>query len=259
MIVAYLLANLSYYFVLPSSVIESSNTVAVAFGSEAYGPIGAFLLAVTVAGSSFGALNATTFTGSRLVYAAAKEGYLPALFGRTGLGARRSVRSLHRTAASRPSRAARAMHALFADDDAGYFFTPVNAMLLNASLAAAYIAVGEFGTLLTFYGVAGYTFYFLTVLGLIVLRVREPLLERPYRTWLATPIVFCCVSLFLVSRAAFADPLQTLLVVGFTVAGVPVYLWRVAGRGRREGGAGGGGGAGEKGAAWWEFWRRWRR
>jgi amino acid transporter len=100
-------------------------------------------------------------------------------------------------------------------------------MALNGILTLLYVIVGEFSTLVTFYGVAGYTFYFLTVLGLIVLRVREPQLERPYKTWISTPIIFCCVSLFLLSRAVISEPLQTLIVVAFVVAGVPVYFWRI--------------------------------
>ena len=50
-------------------------------------------------------------------------------------------------------------------------------MAFNAALTAVYISVGEFATLVTFYGVAGYTFYFLTVLGLIVLRIREAVIR----------------------------------------------------------------------------------
>lgn len=30
-------------------------------------------------------------------------------------------------------------------------------------------------------------------MGLLVLRVKEPHLERPYKTWLITPVVFCAV------------------------------------------------------------------
>ena len=119
--------------------------------------------------------------------------------------------------------------------------------------------VGEFGTLLTFYGVAGYTFYFLTVLGLIVLRVKEPTLERPYKTWITTPIIFCCVSLFLLSRAVFSQPLQTMLVIVFVVAGVPVYYLRVRGQRqavKREPGDGGGR---ESSRPWWKFWGGRRR
>ena len=41
-------------------------------------------------------------------------------------------------------------------------------MLLNATLTTAYILLGEFGSLLISYGMAGYSFYFLTVLGLVV-------------------------------------------------------------------------------------------
>jgi amino acid transporter len=134
-------------------------------------------------------------------------------------------------------------------DDAGFFYTPVNAMVLNALLTAAYIIVGEFATLLTFSGVAGYTFYFSTVLGLIILRVREPDLVRPYKTWITTPIIFCCVSLFLLSRAVFAKPEQTLIVVAFVLAGVPVYFWRVRRKNRKNG---------EKGGSGWKFWKRWR-
>lgn len=31
------------------------------------------------------------------------------------------------------------------------------------------------------------------VLGLVILRVKEPMLERPYKTWIITPLIFCAV------------------------------------------------------------------
>ncbi|KAI5803045.1 amino acid permease-domain-containing protein [Geopyxis carbonaria] len=200
-IASYLLANMAYYFVLPGSTIGSSNTVAVAFGSKVFGPVGGLLLAIAVSLSCLGALNASTFTSGRLVYVAGKEGYIPRVFGTLGLGPN--------------TRFARS--------------TPVYANLLNAALTIAYILVGSFDTLLTFYGVAGYTFYFLTVLGLIVLRFREPDLHRPYRTWISTPVIFCCVSLFLVSRSVFSSPGSTAVVCAFVACGVPVWAWRVRG------------------------------
>lgn len=226
-ILSYILANVAYFFVLPLKTINSSNTVAVMFGSAVFGPIGSLILALIVSASCFGALNATTFTSGRLVYVAGKEGYLPEMFGKIGIGKNTEVSAnTLRTRNWMSKRIAK----LFGDEDTGLFFTPVNAMVLNAALTACYIFVGEFGTLVTFYGVAGYTFYFLTVLGLIILRVKEPNLERPYRTWITTPIIFCCVSLFLLSRAVFAEPLQTVVVVVFILAGVPVYYWRIHGR-----------------------------
>ncbi|EME46995.1 hypothetical protein DOTSEDRAFT_69096 [Dothistroma septosporum NZE10] len=244
--VSYILANLAYIFVLTPTIINSSNTVAVAFGSTVLGPLGSLLLALAVSASCFGALNATTFTAGRLVYSAGKEGYIPELFGVIGF-----ADSSQRMRLPRRSGRSKNMTSFFADEQ-GFFYTPIYAMALNAVLTMIYIIIGDFTTLTTFYGVASYLFYFAAVVGLIVLRVKEPELERPYRCWIITPIVFCCVSLFLLSRAVFAKPLQALVVVAFIAAGVPLYWWRVGGRrkhGRRA----------EEEEGWWKFWKRWGR
>ncbi|RFU34669.1 hypothetical protein B7463_g1599, partial [Scytalidium lignicola] len=250
-ILSYLLANVAYFFVLPTAVLNSTNTVAVMFGNKVFGRIGALILALIVSTSCFGALNATTFTSGRLVYIAGKEGFLPDLFGKIGFGRSSDAQpSLSQTRTR--SWASKRLSRLIGDEETGLFFTPINAIILNAAMTACYIIVGEFSTLLTFYGVAGYSFYFLTVLGLIVLRVKEPNLERPYRTWITTPIIFCCVSLFLLSRAVFSQPFQTLIVVGFIVAGIPLYFWRMKGRDHRFKREVDGEGSG----SWWKFWRR---
>ncbi|KAB8069592.1 amino acid permease-domain-containing protein [Aspergillus leporis] len=223
-ILCYLLANISYFLVLPHATIAASNTIAVQFGDKVFGKAGALVFALIVSASCFGALNATVFTSGRLIYAAGKEGYLPSFFG--NLWTRGSTTSGISNRLQRRSWASKTISRLFGGyNRIGY--TPINAMALNSALTLVYVIVGEFKTLVTFYGVAGYTFYFLTVLGLIVLRIREPYLERPYKTWITTPIIFCCVSIFLLSRAVIAEPLQTLIVVAFIIAGVPVYYWRI--------------------------------
>lgn len=242
-IIFYLMANVAYFLVLPLDKINSTNTVAVAFGQQVFGPVGALVFALVVSASCFGALNSSTFTSSRLIYVAGKERYFPEIFGRLGVNSEdQSLNTQHTR-----SWANKKIRSCFGDEDTGLFFTPIYALILNGVLTAAYCIVGEFSTLVTFYGVAGYTFYFLTVLGVIVLRWKEPNLERPYKTWITTPIIFCCVSLFLLSKAVFAEPLQTVIVVAFIIAGVPVYFWRVRGRDRpvqREGDR-----------PWWKFWK----
>lgn len=251
-ILCYVLANVAYFLVLPLPAIDGSNTVAVLFGSRVFGSAGALVIALIVSASCFGALNSSTFTAGRLIYVAGKEGYIPQLFGRIGFGSDAGAMDDGLSTQRTRSWLTKMLRRCVGDEETGLFYTPVYALLLNALLTVAYCIVGEFSTLLTFYGVAGYTFYFLTVLGLIVLRVREPQLERPYKTWITTPIIFCCVSLFLLSRAVFAQPLQTLIVVGFVVAGVPVYFWHVHGK-RRTGR--GGKGMGVEGKKWWQFWK----
>ncbi|MDI1492474.1 MAG: hypothetical protein OHK93_003688 [Ramalina farinacea] len=245
----YLAASVAYIFVLPEEVIISSNTVAVKFGSVVFGPIGSLVLALVVGGSCIGALNAQTFTSGRLVYAAGKEGFLPSILGHIGMpGSSNNNEPINRF--QRKSWLSRTVSRIIGDQNAGIGFTPINAMLANAIITVGYIVIGEFATLITFSGVVAYGFYFITVLGLIILRVREPYLERPYKTWITTPIIFCCVSLFLLSRSLVAKPAQVVIVIAFVVAGIPVYFWRVRGRGRK--------GKGEEGDGW-KFWKRWGR
>lgn len=69
-------------------------------------------------------------------------------------------------------------------------------MALQAAVTAFFVIFGGgFRTLLNFFSVVSWSFYLLTVLGLLVLRVKEPHLERPYKTWLVTPVTFCAVSI----------------------------------------------------------------
>ncbi len=67
----------------------------------------------------------------------------------------------------------------------------------------------------------------LAVLGVIVLRFREPDLPRPYRTWgyPVTPIVFAAVTLyFLVQNSQFHFR-ETLIGAATVLVGIPIYLW----------------------------------
>ncbi|KAF8447433.1 amino acid/polyamine transporter I [Boletus edulis BED1] len=188
--ILFMLANVSYLVVLDKATVGSSNAVALDFGRALFGPMGGVAFAVCVAISCFGALNGSTFTTARLIRAAGREGYLPALFGKLNKSRR----------------------------------TPVNAIMLQTAITIAFIVIGGgFRSLVNFSVVASWSFYFLTVLGLIILRVKEPNLERPYKTWIVTPLIFCAVALFLLCMPIFAAPLEAVAVLGFVLAGVPVY------------------------------------
>lgn len=191
-ILAYLLANLSYYAVLTKEEMATSNTIAVTFATKLLGKVGGIIFALFISFSCLGALNATVFTAARLVYTSAKDNFFPSIFGHTH---------------SKTN-------------------TPVNALLLQCATTGFFVLIGEFHSLLTFYGIAGYLFYFLTVLGVIVLRIKEPLLDRPYKTFITTPILFCCVALFLVLRTVFEKPLEALYAILFILLGVPIYVWK---------------------------------
>ncbi|KAJ3516619.1 hypothetical protein NLJ89_g1010 [Agrocybe chaxingu] len=186
----FMLANISYFVVLDKNLVGLSNTVAMDFGRALFGPIGGSIFAFMVAFSCFGALNGSFFTSATLVYAAGRERYLPRIFGK-----------LHTTRR-----------------------TPLNAALLQASITILFIMLGSgFRSLINFSVVASWAFYFLTVLGLVILRVKEPMLERPYRTWIITPLTFCGVALFLLCMPIIAAPVEAAAVLGFILVGIPVY------------------------------------
>jgi len=175
---------------LDKEIVARSNTVALDFGRALFGSTGAILFTVMVAISCFGALNGSFYTSARLIYVAGRERYLPAMFGR-----------LHSSRG-----------------------TPLNALCLQAVVTLLFIIVGGgFRSLINFAIVASWGFYFLTVLGLVILRFKEPNLERPYKTFLITPLMFCAVALFLLCMPILAAPLEAMAALGFILAGIPVY------------------------------------
>ncbi|KAJ3223234.1 hypothetical protein HK099_001369 [Clydaea vesicula] len=62
-IVSYLFVNIAYYAVLPIEAIGKSSSIAMDYGKLVFGPIGGILIPIVVIGSTFGATNASVFTG----------------------------------------------------------------------------------------------------------------------------------------------------------------------------------------------------
>jgi amino acid transporter len=103
---------------------------------------------------------------------------------------------------------------------------PINSLLLSTVLSTLYILFGNFRALLTFNGLGEYTFFFLTVLGAIVLRYREPDLRRPYKPFVLIPAIFVVVSGFVVVRGAVFAPLQAIVLIVVWALGIAFYWAR---------------------------------
>lgn len=103
---------------------------------------------------------------------------------------------------------------------------PINAIILSTVLSSLYILSGSFRALLTFNGLGEYTFFFLTVVGAIVLRYREPGLARPYKPLVLVPVTFALVSGFVVIRGAIFAPGQAVVLFGLWGLGLLFYLAR---------------------------------
>ena len=83
--------------------------------------------------------------------------------------------------------------------------------------------LGNFRALLTLNGLGEYSFFFLTVVGATVLRIREPNLCRPYKPFGIIPVVFAVVSGFIVVRGAVFAPVQAAVLVAVWSTGAGFY------------------------------------
>ncbi|GAB2964521.1 amino acid permease [Hymenobacter coalescens] len=102
---------------------------------------------------------------------------------------------------------------------------PVRATLFQALLTLLFIVSGTFEQVLVYAGFVLNLFTFLTVLGLFVLRYRQPELARPYRTWgyPFTPLLFLALNGWTLVFLLRDQPLQSLLGLGTVLSGLVIY------------------------------------
>lgn len=73
---------------------------------------------------------------------------------------------------------------------------------------------------------AEWVFYVSTVIGLLVLRRREPQLERPYRPTVLLPVTFVIVGTLVIIRSAMFAPVQSGVLAALLVVGAAIGLLR---------------------------------
>jgi APA family basic amino acid/polyamine antiporter len=102
---------------------------------------------------------------------------------------------------------------------------PVVAVTLQAAVALAMIATSTFGALLLYVGFTLSLVAGLAVVGVFVLRRREPGLPRPARAWgyPATPILFVALSAWMIVHALAENPASSLAGVATALAGLALY------------------------------------
>jgi APA family basic amino acid/polyamine antiporter len=112
---------------------------------------------------------------------------------------------------------------------------PAAAVAVQVALALAMVVTSSFGALLAFIGFTLSVGAGLTVLGVVVLRLREPGLARPYRTWgyPATPLLFLALSAWMVGHSLAERPVSSLAGLAIIALGLVLYLV-VARSGRRQ-------------------------
>ncbi|KUG08263.1 amino acid permease [Solirubrum puertoriconensis] len=102
---------------------------------------------------------------------------------------------------------------------------PVRATLFQAFLTLLFIVSGTFEAVLVYAGFVLNLFTFLTVLGLFVLRWRQPELPRPYRTWgyPLTPLLFLALNAWTLIFLLRDQTLESLLGLATVMLGLVIY------------------------------------
>ncbi|KAJ9142923.1 Amino acid transporter [Pleurostoma richardsiae] len=215
-VICFITANAAYYILLPWNVVSTTDSVAVTAITRLLGRgagiVAAILICLVVAGSLLG----SSFVAGRMAVAAANTGWLPRFLSFVGYAGIKE-RKPHSDPAEEGSPAPSAP----STSDA-----PHNALILSTILTALYILFGNFRDLLTFNGLGEYPFFFLTVLGAVILRFREPDLRRPYKPFILVPAIFAIVSGFVVVRGAMFAPIPALVLVVLWLIGLIFYLIR---------------------------------
>jgi len=180
----YVGANASYHLVLPMEQVKNSSAVATDVSKVLLGNAGAWVAALCVMVSTFGALNSNLLCGPRIYFAMARDRLFPA-----------AIRQIH-----------------------GRFQTPANAIVAQSAWAMVLVVVAyawsspafkaamtkpdseaaahehlvletparpidAFDMLTDFVIFGGSIFYAMAVGAVFVLRRKMPDLPRPYRTW----------------------------------------------------------------------------
>lgn len=193
-VAAYLSANLAYLRVLPLAALAEHQRVAAEAMQVLAGPRGSLFVSGLILCSIFGALNGTLLTSPRAFFAMGRDRVFFEPIGR--------------------------VHPRFR--------TPAIAILVQGCWAILLALSGTYEQLYTYVIFTGWVFYAASIVAVIILRRKMPLLARPYRVWgyPATPVVFALAALAIVSNTLISQPRESLIGTGLVLVGLPVYwLW----------------------------------
>ena len=192
-IVLYLAINVVYFYAVPVEKMQGAIRVSELATTALFGRQTSAWITAIITISILGALNVTIMIGPRIYYAMAQDG----LFFR-------NLTRVHPR-----------------------FHTPSNAIILQAVWSALLILTGTFSFLLNYVSVIITVFSALSVGAVLVLRMKRPELNRPYKIWgyPIVPLLFIIVSLWIAWATTREKPLDALIGFGIVALGIPAYFF----------------------------------
>jgi basic amino acid/polyamine antiporter, APA family len=190
--VLYLLLNYVFLRSTPQALLAGKLEVGRIAGHSIFGPIGEKFVSALISLGLIATISAMAWIGPRVTKRMAED--LPKL------------RLLGKTSTKG---------------------TPYVATLLQVIIVTILVATGTFERVLIYTQFSLLLSSFLTVLGVIVLRIRQPQLERPYRVWgyPVTPIIFLAITLHMMIYVVREKTTESLLGLITVIAGLIIYFF----------------------------------
>jgi APA family basic amino acid/polyamine antiporter len=201
--VLYILANIAYFILLPAFgdpdgttpnalgiMFADNDRVATAALFSFFGNTSIYIMAILIIISTFGCNNGLILAGSRLFQSMAHD----------GLFFKQAVKlNAHQV--------------------------PATSLWIQCGWASILCLSGSYGQLLTYATFSSLLFYIVTILGLFVLRKKEPNTPRPYKAW-GYPIVpslyILITSLICIDLLVFSFT-NSIIGIVIILLGIPVY------------------------------------
>ena len=201
----YVLANVAMVAGLGLDGVAKSDAVAADLAGGAFGGFGGVLISIIVVIAAASTTNATIITGARTNYALGRDFPLLARLGQWS-------------------------------DRGG---TPTNALVVQGVIALGLVVLGGI-SISGFKAMVDYTtpvfwfFFLLATASLLVLRRREPNVERPFRVPLypVTPILFIAVCGYMFYSSVMYAGVWSLVGLAVLAAGVPLLAFARPARAR---------------------------
>lgn len=190
--IIYVSANLMYLAVLPLHEIAfaANDRVGVAAAEKIFGSSGSIIIAVMIMISTFGCNNGLILSGARIYYTMAEDGLF---FKKAGQLNKHSV--------------------------------PAYGLWIQCFWACMLCLTGKYNDLLALVIFGVLIFYVLTILGIFILRKKQPGLPRPYKAfgYPVLPIIYILVATSLALLLLIFETNYTLPGLGIILLGIPLY------------------------------------
>jgi APA family basic amino acid/polyamine antiporter len=193
MIAIYLLTNLAYFYVLSGAEVGATPRVAAEAMQKVLGKSGASMVSIAAMISIFAALNGSILSGSRVPYAMARDG----LF-------------FKRMSHINPT-----------------FRTPGACIVLLGVVSSIILLSGRYDELATLVIFPSWILYGMTAASVIVLRIKRPDMNRPYRVpgYPLVPLFFVFVAIALLYSTLLNSPRESGIGLVLIIAGLPFYFF----------------------------------